>query len=96
MLGSVNFLRGVENHLLGDNTEGRGLLEAIRPLADPAGKRCIVLDASELGRAVVAELASAGEAEVRIVHASAEKAATAAGLFAGKFTDHRLAANLGG
>ena len=28
LLGSVNFIRGVENRLIGDNTEGRGLLEA--------------------------------------------------------------------
>ena len=85
LLGSVNFVRGVENHLLGDNTEGRGVLEAIRRLADPAGKHCLVLDAGEIGRAVAAELASCGAAEVRIADASAEKAATAAGLLEGKF-----------
>jgi shikimate dehydrogenase len=85
LLGSVNFIRGVENHLLGDNTEGRGLLEALRQLTDPAGKRCLVLDACEMGRAVAAELASAGAAEVRIIDPSAEKAATAAGLFEDKF-----------
>ena len=85
LLGSVNFVRGVENHLLGDNTEGRGLLEAIRHIVDPAGKRCLVFDAGEIGKAVTAELAAAGAAEVRIADASAEKAATAAGLFEGKF-----------
>jgi len=84
LLGSANFLRGVENRLLGDNTEGRGLVEAIRRLADPAGKHCLVLDAGELGRAVVAELATAGAAEVRIADPSADRAATAAGLFEGK------------
>jgi len=85
LLGSANFIRGVENHLLGDNTEGRGLLEALRRLADPAGKRCLLLDACEMGRAVAAELASAGAAEVRIVDPSEERAATAAGLLEGKF-----------
>jgi shikimate dehydrogenase len=85
LLGSANFLRGVENHLLGDNTEGRGLIEAIRRHADPVGKRCLVLDACEMGRAVVAELATAGAAEVRIVDASADRATTAAGLFEDKF-----------
>ena len=85
LLGSVNFVRGVENRLLGDNTEGRGALEAIRRIADPAGKRCLVLDAGETGRAVAAEFASAAAAEVLIADASAEKAATAAGLLEGKF-----------
>jgi shikimate dehydrogenase len=85
LLGSVNFIRGVENRLLGDNTEGRGVVDAIRRLSDPAGKRCLVLDASEPGRAVAAELASCGAAEVLFADASAEKAATAAGLLEGKF-----------
>jgi shikimate dehydrogenase len=85
LLGSANFIRGVENHLLGDNTEGRGLLEALRRLDDPAGKRCLVFDAGEIGKAVTAELATAGAAEVRLADSSAEKAATAAGLFEGKF-----------
>jgi shikimate dehydrogenase len=85
LLGSVNFVRGVENRLLGDNTEGRGALEAIRSIADPAGKRCLVLEAGEIGRAVAAELASAAAVEVLIADASAEKAATAAGLLKGKF-----------
>jgi shikimate dehydrogenase len=84
-LGSVNFIRGVENRLIGDNTEGRGLLESLRKLVDPAEKRCLVFDAGEIGRAVTAELAAAGAAEVRIADPSAEKAATAAGLFEGKF-----------
>jgi shikimate dehydrogenase len=85
LLGSVNFIRGVENHLLGDNTEGRGLIQALRGFIDPAGKRCLVFDAGEIGKAVTAELAVAGAAEVRITDPSAEKAATAAGLFEGKF-----------
>lgn len=85
LLGSVNFIRGVENHLLGDNTEGRGMAEAVRRVADPAGKRCLVLDAGEAGRAVAAEFCSCGAAEVRIADASAEKAVTAAALLEGKF-----------
>ena len=86
LLGSVNFVRGVENRLLGDNTEGRGAVEALRRLADPAGKRCLVLDAGEAGRAVAAEFGSCGAAEVRIADASPEKADTFARLFEGKFT----------
>jgi len=85
LLGSVNFVNREENGLLGDNTVGRGLVESLRRIADPAGKRCLVLDAGELGRAVAVELASAAAAEVRIVDASLERAATAAGLLADKF-----------
>ena len=85
LLGSVNFIIGEENRLLGDNTEGRGLVESLRHITDPAGKRCLILDAGELARAVAVELATAGAAEIRIADRSAERAAVAAGLLAGKF-----------
>jgi shikimate dehydrogenase len=85
LLGSANLVFGEENHLRGDNTEGRGLLEALRRMTDPAGKRCLILDAGELAQAVAVELATAGAAEIRIADPSAERAATAAGLLAGKF-----------
>ena len=85
LLGSVNFVVGEENRLLGDNTEGRGLVESLRRVTDPGGKRCLILDAGELARAVAVELASAGAAEIRIADPSAERAAAAAGLLAGKF-----------
>jgi shikimate dehydrogenase len=85
LLGRVNFIIGEENRLLGDNTEGRGLVESLRRVTDPAGKRCLILDAGELAQAVAVELASAGAAEIRIADPSAERAATATGLIAGKF-----------
>jgi shikimate dehydrogenase len=85
LLRSVNFVIGEENQLLGDNTEGRGLVESLRRMSDPAGKRCLILDAGELARAVAVELAAAGAAEIRIADPSAERAAAAAGLLAGRF-----------
>jgi len=85
LLGSVNFVIGEENRLLGDNTEGRGLVESLRRMTDPAGKRCLILDAGELAQTVAVELASAGAAEIRIADPSAERAAAAAGLLAGRF-----------
>ncbi len=84
LLGSVNLVVGEGNCLRGDNTEGRGLVEALRRLTDPAGKRCLIFDAGELAQAVAVELASAGAAEIRIADPSAERAAAAAGLLAGK------------
>jgi len=84
LLGSVNLVVGEENHLRGDNTEGRGLIESLRRVIDPVGKRCLILDAGELAQAVAVELASTGVAEIRIADPSAERTATTAGLFAGK------------
>jgi len=85
LLRNVNLVIGEENRLLGDNTEGRGLVEALRRAADPAGKRCLILDAGELAQAVAVELAAAGAAEIRVADVSAEKAATATGLLTGRF-----------
>ena len=92
LLGSVNLVvgeaesaGGETRRLRGDNTAGRGLVESLRRLADPAGKRCLILNAGELAQAVAVELALAGVAEIRIADPSAERAAAAAGLLAGKF-----------
>ncbi len=85
LLGSVNLVVGEENRLRGDNTEGRGLVESLRRITDPAGKRCLILDAGELAQAVAVELAVVGAAEVRIADPSAERSAAAAGLLTGKF-----------
>lgn len=38
LLGSANIVTGQENRLRGDNTEGRGLVESLRRVTDPAGK----------------------------------------------------------
>jgi shikimate dehydrogenase len=84
LLGRANVVVGEENRLRGDNTEGRGLVESLRHLTDPAGKRCLILDAGELAQAVAVELAFAGAAEIRIADPSAERAAAAAGPLAGK------------
>lgn len=85
LLGSVNFVISEENSLRGDNTEGRGMVQSLRRVSDPAGKRCLILDAGELAQAVALELASAGAAEIRITDPSAERAAATASLLAGRF-----------
>jgi shikimate dehydrogenase len=85
LLGSVTVVIGDESGLRGDNTQGRGMVESLRRLTDPNGKRFLILDARELAQAVAVELASAGAAEIRIADPSAERAHAAAGLLAGKF-----------
>ena len=85
LLGSVNLILGEEKRLTGDNTDGRGLVEALRRVTDPAGKKCLILNAGELARAVAVELAAAGASEIRIADSSGERAAEAAGLLAGKY-----------
>ncbi|HPP53564.1 MAG TPA: shikimate dehydrogenase [Thermoguttaceae bacterium] len=67
MAGVVNLLRQEEGQLVGENTEGRAILEAIRRRIDPAGRRCVLLGAGKLARAAAVELALAGVEQILIL-----------------------------
>ena len=66
----------------GDNTDGPGLVAALRhgDRFEPAGHRCLVIGGGGAARAVVAGLADAGAAEVIVVNRTPERAASAAAL----------------
>lgn len=65
--GVVNLLVRQEDQLVGENTEGRAVLETIRQRMDPAGRRCILLGDGKLARAVAVELALAGIEQMLIL-----------------------------
>jgi len=67
MTGVVNLLVRQEDQLVGENTEGRAVLQAIRRRIDPAGRRCVVLGDGKLARAVAVELALADVEPILIV-----------------------------
>ena len=56
-IGAVNIIFREENSLVGDNTEGKGIVQAIRGALDPAGKHVVLLGAGQIARAVAVELA---------------------------------------
>ena len=96
-LGAVNCVTLRDGRLVGDSTDGEGLLAALRRGTgfEPAGRRCLVIGAGGAARAVVLALAGAGAAEVAVVNRDrgrAEVAAAVAGR-AGRVGD---AAELGG
>lgn len=64
--GLVNCMRRDNGQLIGENTEGSAIVEAIRLRLDPAGRRVTLLGAGDLARAVAVELALAKVAEIRI------------------------------
>ncbi len=83
-LGAVNCVARQGVRLVGHNTDGVGLLDALRldEGIDVDGRRFAVLGAGGAGRAVVRSLASAGAAAVVVVNRSpgpAEEAARLAG-----------------
>lgn len=67
MAGVVNLLRQEEGQLVGENTEGRAVLETIRQRIDPQGRRCVLFGDGKLARAVAVELALAGAEQILIL-----------------------------
>ena len=85
MIGAVNLIFREGNALVGENTEGKGVVQAIRATLDPAGKHVVLLGAGHIARAVAVELAAAGVASLTIVNRTESRAAELAALLSGKF-----------
>jgi shikimate dehydrogenase len=68
--------------LEGDNTDGTGLVDALRSDEgfDPGGRRCLVVGAGGAARAAIRALAEAGAREVVVVNRTPHRAETAAAL----------------
>lgn len=57
-IGAVNLALRQEDQWVGENTEGKGVVQALRNVLDPAGKQAVVLGEGPLARAVAVELAA--------------------------------------
>lgn len=73
MMGAVNCLVREGNELVGENTDGKGFVESLRTLVDPAGKKIVLLGAGGAARAVGIETALAGAAQFTVVNRSHER-----------------------
>ncbi|MCL6504932.1 MAG: shikimate dehydrogenase [Pirellulales bacterium] len=80
LMGAVNCIVREERILLGENTDGKGFMQSLRPLVDPAGKRVVLLGAGGAARAIAVELALAGAAELTVVNRSPQRGAALAQL----------------
>ena len=72
LIGAVNTVRREGGRLIGENTDGKGFLRAVRVDGgvDPRGQRAVVLGAGGAARAIVTELALAGVADLLVVNRS--------------------------
>jgi shikimate dehydrogenase len=68
VMGAVNCVVRRGDKLIGENTDGKGFVEAVRPLCDPRGKRAVVFGAGGAARAITVELALAGVASITVVN----------------------------
>jgi shikimate dehydrogenase len=81
-LGAVNCVAWRGDVVVGHNTDGAGLVDALRidEGFEPEGRRCAVVGAGGAARAAVLALAHAGAAEVVVVNRTAPRAERAANL----------------
>jgi shikimate dehydrogenase len=81
-LGAVNCVVEDGDGWRGENTDGAGLVSALRLRDgfDPDGRRCLVVGAGGAARAVIAALADAGAAEVIVVNRTRGRATSALAL----------------
>lgn len=68
VIGAVNTVRREDDHLIGENTDGKGFLRAVQQDGDmdPAGKRVVLLGAGGAARAIAAELLLAGVSDMLV------------------------------
>lgn len=72
-IGAVNCIIRDGQTLLGENTDGKGFLQALRGVTDPQGKKIVVLGSGGAARAIAVEVALAGAAEITIVNRNRER-----------------------
>ena len=70
IIGAVNCAVKRHDRWMGENTDGKGFLQSLLPVADPAGQHIVILGAGGAARAIAVELALAGAAKVTILNRS--------------------------
>ncbi|QDU95371.1 shikimate dehydrogenase [Lignipirellula cremea] len=70
-MGAVNCVYQKDGKLIGENTDGKGFLESLRSLTDPADKHVVILGAGGAARAIAVEVGLAKPASLTIVNRTA-------------------------
>lgn len=84
LMGAVNCINRDGDRLIGENTDGKGFVQSLRAVTDPAGKRVVILGAGGAARAIAVEIALAGAAEFTIVNRTPQRGQELADLLTGK------------
>jgi shikimate dehydrogenase len=72
LIGAVNCVVRHGARFIGENTDGKGFLAALRAVRDPAGANIVLFGAGGAARAVAVELALAGARTLTVVNRSVE------------------------
>ncbi|MHB8899239.1 MAG: shikimate dehydrogenase family protein [Thermoguttaceae bacterium] len=72
--GTVNMIRRQDDGLVGENTEGRGIVGAVEAVRQTPARRVMLFGSGDTGRAAAVELAEAGTSEIVVVSRTEERA----------------------
>jgi shikimate dehydrogenase len=73
LMQAVNCVYREGAKLIGENTDGKGFVQSLREIVDPAGQRVAILGAGGAARAIAVELGLAGAAHIQIINRSAAR-----------------------
>ena len=71
--GAVNCVFVSEDEYVGENTDGKGFVAALRNVMDPSEKRIAIMGAGGTARAIAVELANAGVAAVTVANRTVDR-----------------------
>jgi len=72
IIGAVNTVVRRGDRFIGENTDGKGFVQALRPIIDPKGKSVLIFGAGGAARAVSVEMALAGARRITLVNRGRE------------------------
>ena len=84
IIGAVNTVVMRDGLWIGENTDGQGFVEALRPVCELEGQRVTLFGAGGAARAVAVELALAGAAHITVVNRSRPRGQELADLITSK------------
>ena len=70
--------------MVGENTDGKGFLQALAEVVDPRGKKAVILGAGGAARAIAVEIALAGASHITIVNRTPSRGQELADLLTNK------------
>ncbi|NHN79269.1 shikimate dehydrogenase [Azotobacter chroococcum] len=76
IIGAVNTIVRRGDAFIGENTDGKGFVQAMREVVDPRGKSVMIFGAGGAARAVSVELALAGASHITVVNRSRDTGRT--------------------
>ena len=82
LVGTVDCASRQGDRLVGENTDGKGFLEALGQVSDAKDRRVVIFGAGGAARAIAVELALAGAAEITIASHTEEQSAELMALLA--------------